>query len=118
MLWYHRLAHVGLKALEILPTITDAAKITGKCNCESCVKCKFAPKPCFLTTFGATEPLQLLHSDICGPLESAIGGGPYMLLLIDDTMRHTDQYILKFKSHPWSNAKNVMLLEKRSRASK
>jgi len=32
MLWHRRLAHVGLKALEILPTITDALKMTWKCN--------------------------------------------------------------------------------------
>jgi hypothetical protein len=28
MLWHHRLAHVGLKALEIVPTITDAPEMT------------------------------------------------------------------------------------------
>jgi hypothetical protein len=37
MLWHRRLAHVGLKAWEILPTITDAPKMTGKCDCESCI---------------------------------------------------------------------------------
>jgi len=73
MLWHHRLAHVGLKALEILPTITDAPKMTGKCDCESCIKCKLAGKPFTPnTTSHATEPLQLVHSDICGPLETAI----------------------------------------------
>jgi hypothetical protein len=98
MLWHRRLAHVGLKALEILPTITDAPKMTGKCDCESCIKCKLARKPFTPTTSRATEPLQLVHSDICGPLETAIGGGRYMLLFIDDATRHTDEYILKYKS--------------------
>jgi hypothetical protein len=32
MLWHRRLAHIGLKALEILPTITDAQKMTRKCD--------------------------------------------------------------------------------------
>jgi hypothetical protein len=78
---------------------TDAAKITRKFDCESCIKCKLAPM-CFTpnTTSRPTEPLQLVHSDICGPLEKAIGGGQYMLLFIDDAMRHTDEYILKYKS--------------------
>ena len=98
MLWHCRLAHVGLKALKMLPTITDAPKMTGKCHCESRIKCKSARKPFTPTTSRATEPLQLLHSDICGPLETAIGGGRYMLLFIDDGMRHTDEYILKYKS--------------------
>jgi len=64
MLWNSRLAHVGLKALEILPMITDAAKMTGKCDCESCIKCKSARKPCTPMTSRATEPPQLVHSDI------------------------------------------------------
>jgi len=98
MLWHRRLAQVSLKALEILPTITDAPKMTGKCDCESCIKCKFAQKPFTPTTSCATEPLQLVHSDICGPLETAIGGGGYMLLFNDDATRQTDEYILKYKS--------------------
>jgi len=98
MLWHHRLAHIGLKALEILLTITDAPRMTGKCDCESCIKCKLTRKPFTPTTSRATGPLQLVHSDICGPLETAIGRGRYMLLFIDDTTRHTDEYILKYKS--------------------
>jgi hypothetical protein len=42
--------------------------------------------------------VQLVHSDICGPLETAIGGGRNMLLFIDDTTRYTGEYILKYKS--------------------
>jgi len=73
--------------------------MTGKCDCESCIKCKLARKPFTPnTTSRATEPLQLLHSDICSPLETAIGWGRYMLLFIDDSPRHTDEYILKYKS--------------------
>ena len=90
MLWHRRQAHVGLKALEILPTFTDAPKITGNCDCDSCIKCKLARKPFTPnTTSRATEPLQLVHSDICGPMETAIGDSQYMLLFIDDPTRHT-----------------------------
>jgi len=100
MLWHRRLAHVGLKALEFLPkVVADTPEMTGKCDCESCIMCKLARKPFTPnTTSRATEPLQLVHSDICGPLETAIGGGQYMLLFIDDSTRHTDEYILKYKS--------------------
>jgi len=65
MIWHCRLAHVGLQALEILPkVVTDAPKMTGKCDCESCIECKLARKPFTPTTSRATEPLQLVHSDI------------------------------------------------------
>jgi len=99
MIWHRRLPHVGFKALEVLPMITDAQRMTGKCDCESCIKCKLARKPFTPnTTSRATEPLQMVHSDICGPLETAIGGGRYMLLFNHDATRHTDEYILKYKS--------------------
>jgi hypothetical protein len=35
---------------------------------------------------------------MCGPLETAIRGGQYMLLFIDDATRLTDEYILKYMS--------------------
>jgi hypothetical protein len=75
MLWHRHVAHVGLKALEMLATITDAPKMTEKCDWESRIKCKLGRKPFTPTTSRATEPLQLVHSVICGALETAIGGG-------------------------------------------
>ena len=106
MLWHRHLAHAGQKAFEILPkVVTDGPTITGKCDCESCIKCKLTRKPFTPTTSRATEPLQLVHSDICGPLERAIGGCRYMLLFIDDATRHTDEYILKYKSEALENFK-------------
>jgi hypothetical protein len=100
MLSHCRLAHVGLKALEILPKIiTDVLTMTGKCDCNSCIKCKLTRKPFTPnTTSRDSEPLQLAHSDICGLMQTAIGGGRYMLLLLDDPTRHPDVYILKYKS--------------------
>jgi len=97
MLWHRRLAHVGLQPLEILPkVVADAPKITGKCDWESCIKSKLTRKPFTLNrTSRATEHLQRVHTDICGPMETAIGRGGYMLLFIDDATRDMDEYILK-----------------------
>jgi len=98
MWWHHWLAHIGLKALMILPMITESPKITEKCNCESCIKCKLARQPFTPPTSRTTEHLQFVHTNIRGPLETAIGEGHYMLLFIDDATWQTDHYILKYKS--------------------
>jgi hypothetical protein len=98
MLWQRRLAHISVKALEIWPTITDAPKMTWKYDCECCIRCNLARKPDTPTTSRATEPLQLVQSDICSPLETATGGGLYLLLFIHIAMRHTDEYIFNYKS--------------------
>jgi hypothetical protein len=43
--WQHRLAHVRLKALEILPKdFADGPTMTGMCDCKSSIKCKFDEK--------------------------------------------------------------------------
>jgi len=61
MIWHPRLAHIGLKALEILPMITDAPEMAGKWDCESCIRCKLDGKPFTpKTTSRATKPLQLM----------------------------------------------------------
>jgi len=99
MLQHWRWSHISLKALEILPkAVADTLKVTGKCKCESCIKCILARKRNALNTIScSTELMQLVHSDLCGPLETAIRGGPYMLLFIDNATRHTNEYILKYK---------------------
>jgi hypothetical protein len=115
ILWHRRLAHVGLKALEIVPkVIADAPTMTRKCDCESCIRCKLARKPFPLNTASRTaEPLQLLHWDICGPLETAIGGGRSMLLFIDDATRHTDEYILKYQLEALEKLKELKALREK-----
>jgi hypothetical protein len=113
MLWHRCLAHVGLTGLEIWPTITDALTMTGKYDCKSCIQCKLARKLFSPTTSRATEPLLLVHSDRGGRLETAIGGGRYMLLFIDDATRHTDEYILKYKSEALENVKEWKALREK-----
>jgi hypothetical protein len=110
MLWHCRSAHIGLKALEISLTITDTPKITGKCECECCIKCKLARKPFTPMTSRATEALKLMHWDICGPLDTAIRGGRYMLLFIDNATRLTNEYILKYKSQALEKFNEWMVL--------
>jgi hypothetical protein len=44
----------------------------------------------------AKQPLELIHSDICGPIEPAsLGKNRYFLLFIDDYSRKTWVYFLK-----------------------
>jgi hypothetical protein len=98
MLWHHRLAHVCLQQMKIMPMIPNVPRMTGKCDCTSCIKCQLTRKLFTLTkTSRASEPLHLVHSDICGPLETAIRGGRYILLLVDDATRYTLDYILQYK---------------------
>jgi len=64
----------------------------------------------------SSEPLQLIHSDVCGKMNSkSLGGGEYFLTFIDDCTRYVWVYILKRKEEvfekfvQWKN-----LVEKQS----
>ena len=51
----------------------------------------------------AKEPLQLIHSEICGPLEvPSISHAVYFLTFIDDFSRKSWVYFLKNKSEVFS----------------
>ena len=68
--------------------------------CQACVEGKLH-KSQFPATGGkrAKQPLELVHSDVCGKIEtSSLGGGRYFLTFIDDNTRYVWMYILKSKS--------------------
>ena len=68
--------------------------------CESCIQGKMHRSP-FPNTKGkqAKDKLELIHSDICGKLNSkSLSGAEYFLTFIDDKTRHVWVYFLKRKS--------------------
>lgn len=118
ILWHRRLAHVGLKALDIAPTVVeDMPKVVGKCECDSCIKGKNTRKPFTPVTTRASAPLELIHADICGPVEGAIGGGRYMLLFIDDHTRWTSCFILSRKSEAMEKFQEWLALAEKTHSS-
>ena len=47
----------------------------------------------------AKDVLEIIHSDVCGPMENvSIGGSRYFLTFTDDFSRYTFVYFLKNKS--------------------
>ena len=52
----------------------------------------------FKEPWHAKFPLELVHTDICGPMNiSSVGGNKYFLTFIDDFSRKTWIYLLKSK---------------------
>lgn len=46
----------------------------------------------------ATQPLALIHSDVCGPISTATNSGfKYFITFIDDFSRYTQIYLLQYK---------------------
>ena len=87
-LWHQRYGHLNMQSLQKLLRNKlveglDGDNLNGLNFCETCVKGKQAK-----SSGGgcrATEPLDLVHSDVCGKINSmSLGGGEYFLTFIDD----------------------------------
>ena len=100
-LWHISLAHVhyrvlplASRAVEVLPKIQE--KHDGVC--KGCAKGKNTKK-----TFPSRESkekgiLEIIHSDVCGPMSScSLSGYVYYVSFIDDFSRKTWIYFLKNK---------------------
>ena len=103
-LWHCRFGHLGFKGLRILeqkrmvnglPQLKTPSKI-----CKDCLAGKQQRDPFpKVSTWRASQILQLIHADICGPITPASNSKKrYLITFIDDYSRKTWVYFLVEKS--------------------
>ena len=98
--WHMRLGHIGQQRMDRLAKEGMLGQIerVSLPTCENCLKGKMARKP-FGTGTRSEFPLQLIHSDICGPMNvRARHGGRYFITFIDDYTRYSHIYLISHKS--------------------
>ncbi|KAL0461127.1 UNVERIFIED_CONTAM: hypothetical protein Slati_0000300 [Sesamum latifolium] len=99
-LWHARLGHIGQERMTRLAReglLGSLAKVNLP-TCEPCMAGKACRKP-FGKAKRATHPLELVHSDICGPMNvRARHGAFYFLTFIDDYSRYGSVYLLSHRS--------------------
>lgn len=67
--------------------------------CAGCRNGKVQQVLFYESKFRARQPLQLIHSDVFGPVKQpSIGGAQYMVTFLDDYSRYTWVYFMKEKS--------------------
>ena len=100
IIWHARLGHIGQERMTRLAKegrIGNLAKVTLS-TCEHCLVGKSKRKP-FGKATRASFPLQLIHSDICGPMNvRAKHGGFYFITFIDDYTRYGHVYLISHES--------------------
>ena len=114
--WHKRLGHLNYQSLYHLTTKQLVAGIPPlpliKHVCPSCMIGKLPQdrKPKHRTT-RTSKPLQLIHSDICGPMPvTSRTGNRYILTFIDDFTRKTWLYFLSEKSQTLDSFKQFKSL--------
>lgn len=103
-IWHQRLAHLNTIDLSKLKNhLATGISFTDKKNqlaCVPCLKGKQSRFPFPKQGSRAASILDLIHSDLCGPMEvQSFSGAKYFLTLIDDLSRKVFVYFLKTKEH-------------------
>ncbi|PSC67043.1 retrotransposon Ty1-copia subclass [Micractinium conductrix] len=92
-LWHRRLGHLGFDNLAKLPDMVTGIRVTAaefktagaNALCEPCTLGKQHRLPFNTSTSATKAPLELLHTDLCGPLPVASAGGSlYFNTILDD----------------------------------
>ena len=118
-LWHQRMAHLNIGHIKTmlskdLTTGIDASTCKGgNLNfCEPCAESKAHRKP--FKSAGAiqsTQRLELIHSDVAGPMKTeSLGGAKYFVTFIDDYSRCVAVYPMKQKSETLSKFKKFEAL--------
>jgi len=108
MLWHKRLGHISRKRMErlIKENILHSLDFSDFDNCIDCIKGKLTAK--IRKTSGSRKEgiLQLIHTDICGPITPiTLGGYRYFITFTDDFSRYGWIYLLHEKSESLDSLK-------------
>lgn len=112
--WHQRLGHINDSYLNKTAKLVDGLMCKGEArigNCEVCCKGKQARLSFPKEGSRAQQLLEVIHSDICGPMETtSLGGAKYFLTFIDDYSRMCFVYFLKTKDEAFSKFKDFKSL--------
>ncbi|KAM2893261.1 hypothetical protein FF1_008638 [Malus domestica] len=114
-IWHKRLGHLHLGSLKQLkehdlvlglPDLEMTIEICEGCALGKHCRDAFPNEP----SWRASLPLELIHSDICGPMQTSTQvGNRYFLTFIDDCTRMCWVYFLRNKSEVFSTFKKFKL---------
>ena len=99
-LWHGRLGHVNYDTLRKLINFNHIPTFQNdvKHKCESCVEAKLT-RSSFQSVERYTEPIDVIHSDICDlKLVQTRCGNKYFITFVDDSTKYCYVYLLKTKA--------------------
>src|SRR5215216_2253650 len=107
-LWHCRLGHIGVKHMKKLHMdgFLESLDYESFDTCEPCLMGKMTKTPFFGTMERANDLLEIIHTDVCGPMSvEACGWYRYFLTFTDDLSRYGYIYLMKHKSETFEKFK-------------
>ena len=113
--WHRKLGHRDPTAIRQMfsENLVDDFKIV-ECNiieiCETCVKGKLIRIPFRKESLSKTaEPLQLIHSDVCSPMQAATSSAKRYIVTFIDYSGFTILYLMSRKFEVEETLKNLIM---------
>ena len=96
-LWHGRLSHLSQPGLDRLMTVGNIPKVQAKTDFyKHCRYGKYTRRAHSLYYETVRNTLELIHTDICGPmLKRLLGGSRYFITFLDDCTRKVWAYSLR-----------------------
>ena len=123
--WHQRLGHVSSQGIKHLANqgIVNGLELRSDSMIDKCSGCilgkshrSIIPKT---RTSRSTKHLELIHTDVLGPIEVAsIGGSRYVITFIDDYSHWTAAYTMKSKSEALSRFKEFKAMAEKHTSTK
>ncbi|KAL0400193.1 UNVERIFIED_CONTAM: Transposon Ty2-B Gag-Pol polyprotein [Sesamum radiatum] len=111
-IWHARLGHISKDRIRRLvdSKSLEIDNLDHLPTCESCLKGKMTKKPFVAQSAIANGLLDLVHTDVCGPLSiPARGGFSYFITFTDDHSRYGYVYLMRYKSEAFGRFKEYRL---------
>ncbi|KAJ4744212.1 Transposon Ty1-GR1 Gag-Pol polyprotein [Rhynchospora pubera] len=108
LMWHCRLGHINEKRIKRLQTVglLDQFAFEPIDTCESCLMGKMTKAPFPNKGTRANDLLDLVHTDVCGPMSiCARGGYSYFITFTDDHSRYGYIYLMRHKSESFDKFK-------------
>ena len=114
-IWHQRMGHLGQNALKSLPKKVYGCEIKGDfdtSNCKICIQAKATAKTNREPSERATEYLEKVHSDICGPFQVMTWSKKkHFVSFIDDKTRYAHLALLATRDEIYSEFESWLTLE-------
>ena len=107
-MWHCRLGHISEKRMKKLHEdgLLSSFDFESYETCEAYLLGKMTKTPFTGFPERASDLLELIHTDVCGPMSStARGGFQYFIIFTDDLSRYGYVYLMRYKSETFEKFK-------------
>ncbi|HEV7738391.1 MAG TPA: DDE-type integrase/transposase/recombinase, partial [Chlamydiales bacterium] len=106
---HQRLGHLSWSALKYLGQDLDRTTKRKLSTCEGCLLGKSTRRSYPSSSHRSTEPFQLVHMDLCGPMQTrSLEGHDYFMIMVDDYTRFLWVPFLLKKDEAFSHYRNFV----------